>query len=155
MISSDLPYEIETVAGVVPGSSELRYDESKPHQVTFVFQQPCPEHGEGCPPSGHESVIWNVSRDLVIEGLDVESWIGEGIIHFRRASHDKIAMKLHGPDLKNTKGPVFSNTLLLPRRTLRDFLALTVTLVPAGTEGDSIDWDEFDAERSAWEETSE
>lgn len=128
MITGILPFQV----GDGRFKCEMRYDESDPFALTFIFRQ------------GDHETTWEVSRDLVREGLDSEPGVGFGDIQIRRDSHNTIQIFLRpGADIQGT-------TVTAPRRSLKDFLRRAFALVPAGRESEHFDWDELDKERALW-----
>lgn len=117
---------------------EMKYDETKPYELTFAFRQACKD--VDCSELHEEE--WIVGRDLITEGLDSELWIGVGDIRLRRASHNKIEIYLNAPE--------GDATITVPRRVLKDFIRRTETVVRPGEESGQYDWDILDAERASW-----
>jgi hypothetical protein len=134
MITDTLPFRL----GTQQHSAEMEYNESDPYVVTFIFRQRCAE--ADC--TDIHEVAWVISRDLLTEGIDSESWVGVGDIRVRRDSH--VGVEVY---LTSHEGVV---TVQVPRSRLRAFLKRTATVVDYGKESDQIDWEEFDKERVTW-----
>jgi len=134
MINAILPFEL---AGN-HYRCEMRYDEKDPFAVSFIFRQPCEE---GDCQDTHE-MKWIVGRDLMAEGLDSESWVGEGDVKLRRDSHGSVSVSLDSHEGKAT--------ITVPRRPLKDFIKRSYTIVDAGKEAERFNWEEFDQERASW-----
>ncbi|MGV9455385.1 SsgA family sporulation/cell division regulator [Streptomyces sp. NPDC003635] len=106
-----------------PLRADLSYDPADPLFVTFVFR-----------PRGDVAVSWQISRDLLRDGLlrpsgtgDVRIW---PTLHRGRAV---TRMRLRG------RGASALFQACLPE--LQDWLMRTYELVPPGTELDDADWD--------------
>jgi len=110
---------------------ELQFDEEEPLEVEFFFDE-------------DDEVVWTIGRDLLLSGMDSESWVGEGMVSLRRDDHNTIAMVLRPAD------GAMPATLLFRRRPLLAFLTHTYALVHAGQEFDGFDWDAFEEDRANW-----
>lgn len=137
MINGILPYQIHGVHF----RCEMRYDENNPYEMTFVFRQACQE--ADCKDM-HE-YAWVVSRELITEGVESETWVGVGDVSLRRDSHNTIQVIFRAHEANEN-----TSTVTVPRKPLKEFLRLSYDLVDAGKESEQINWAEFDDERALW-----
>ncbi|WP_280725709.1 SsgA family sporulation/cell division regulator [Kitasatospora sp. MAA4] len=91
----------------------VRYDDSDPLVVSLVFEA-----------AGEVPISWAVSRDLLLEGLDRPSGLGD--VHVRPADDGELVIVLRTP----------SGTARLhaPAAALEALLLRTLILVPVGAE---------------------
>lgn len=134
MINGILPFQM----GGQHFRCEMQYEETAPYELTFVFRQACMD--TDCQEIHEEK--WIIGRDLLVEGLNSELWVGEGDVKLRRDSHNSVEIRLSSHE--------GSNTLTVPRRPLKSFIAWTENLVARGRESEQYDWDALDQERVTW-----
>lgn len=135
MINGILPFQM----GEQHFRCEMQYDKTKPYELTFVFRQACRDLD--CKEL-HE-MEWVISRELLTEGLDSETWVGEGDVKIRRDSHNTLQIQLSP---YQTDPSIIS----VPRRTLKQFIDWSYTEVKAGAESEQYNWETLDAERALW-----
>ncbi|GJF33986.1 hypothetical protein KNE206_66860 [Kitasatospora sp. NE20-6] len=108
-----------------PVRAEFRFDPAAPMIVSVTLA-----------PARGPSVLWRIGRELLHQGLFEES--GEGHVQVRPAPGQEggIAFLL----LASRQS---SAVLELPVPALAEWLEGTYEIVPAQTEGESLDWDGF------------
>ncbi|MFD3457778.1 SsgA family sporulation/cell division regulator [Streptomyces sp. NPDC058691] len=109
----------------LPIHASFRYDRARPLEVRVAFSN-----------DAGGTVVWVLSRDLLLEGLHRPSGRGDVRIWPPCRTHggDSLWMLLQGPaGMALLAGPV---------DVLGAWLEETLRAVPAGTEGLSMDWDE-------------
>jgi hypothetical protein len=83
-----------------------------------------------CFKDGSYDVIWNVSRDLLLEGVDSFQLAGRGDILVRSGYHEVGSVVY-----VHLSSPEGTAILRFSRDALKKFLAKTVAAVPTGGEG--------------------
>lgn len=133
MISEELPFTMDNVDYL----GEMRYDENQPYSLYLRFVQ----EDRGI------DVQWEVSRDLVYDGMRGDLWTGLGDLVVRRESHTRVCLSFRPSQYGKPDAP-FYVPVHVNFRTLRDFLYRTYNLVPRGEE--VLDWDSLEADRASW-----
>jgi hypothetical protein len=104
-----------------PLQAEFSYDPADPLFVTLVFR-----------PAGEPAVTWQISRDLLVDGLSQPSGIGDVRIRpTRYGALVRVRLQEHGATAQFDVG--------LPE--LQEWLTRTCALVPIGEELRGVDWD--------------
>nr|WP_033259976.1 SsgA family sporulation/cell division regulator [Kitasatospora sp. SID7827] len=99
--------------------ARLRYHRADPYAVHL-----------DCHVDLEEPITWLFARELLVDGLD--GWAGIGDVTIRRSTAaEELAIALSTPGQ--------TAVLHTPSAPVRDFLALTHRLVPAGTEHEHLD----------------
>jgi hypothetical protein len=115
---------------VTPVTTRWTYESFEPYALTVAFAT---ERGRW--------VEWVFARDLLVDGLTQPT--GEGDL--------RVSPDLEDPELLVLEiyAPSGSAIFTLDREDVEDFLARTLELVPAGTEGTYFDIDRLLAELTA------
>ncbi|MEU4098727.1 SsgA family sporulation/cell division regulator [Streptomyces sp. NPDC026673] len=106
----------------IPHEAEFRYDQTDPLAVSLALRTP-----EG------SIVRWTVSRDVLFEGTEEPSGIGDVRLWPSRVRARRVVLlRLEVQDL--------SSLFELDLARLRGWLEETFQLVPPGTEFDHVEW---------------
>ncbi|OZM71293.1 sporulation protein SsgA [Amycolatopsis antarctica] len=104
---------------VVPVKAELGYDTRVPYAVTIT-----------CAPAGEDGrTVWELSRDLLVEGLDRAA--GDGDVRVRRSPEEPECLLI---EVRGGAAVFDAST-----HEVAEFLRLTFHTVPLGAEAEWID----------------
>ena len=106
----------------VPVDAVLGYDSADPFAVSVTFRV-----------SAEEQVRWVFARELLMAGLDNPTGQGDVMVWPDAIDSDVIILSLTTP-----QGHALFEA---PRWIVRDFVEQSLATVPAGTEGEYLDWD--------------
>jgi hypothetical protein len=109
----------------VPVAARLSYDPRRPYEVALDLR-----------PARDREVRWVLSRELLLTGTRTRCGLGEvRVAPVPGPGREGVVVVRLGP-----RGA--SASFATDRYTLRRWLGRTEELVPAGTEGERVDWEE-------------